>query len=76
MIMKIQKSFSVSRARSARFQMGSAISWITTISGFRLLCSGRVIGPLYEHGYFRALLIGESLLETLSLMMTSLVSES
>jgi len=37
--------------------------------------SGLVTGPLYDHGYLRALLVGGSLLEILGLMMMSLARE-
>lgn len=45
------------------------------MSGFLLLFSGIITGPLYDHGYLRTLLVCGSLLETLGLMMTSLARE-
>lgn len=53
----------------------SAITWIATTSGFLLLFSGLLSGPLYDRGYLRPLLVGGSLLEILGLMMTSLARE-
>ena len=42
------------------------------MSGFLLLFSGLITGPLYDHGYLRTLLVCGSFLETLGIMMTSL----
>ena len=45
------------------------------MSGFLLLFSGILTGPLYDHGYLRTMLVCGSILETLGLMMTSLAYE-
>lgn len=52
-------------------QSPSNISWIGSIQAFLLLLVGVVTGPLYDAGYFRALVITGSFLVVLGLMMTS-----
>ena len=53
----------------------SAISWIGSIQAFLLLLVGALTGPIYDAGYFRALLIGGSFLLVLGQMMLSLCHE-
>lgn len=50
----------------------SAISWIGSIQVFCLMSVGAVIGPLYDAGYCRALLVVGTLLVTLGFMFTSI----
>lgn len=50
----------------------SAISWIGSIQVFCLMSVGAVIGPLYDAGYCRALLVAGTLLVTLGFMLTSI----
>ncbi|RCI17198.1 hypothetical protein L249_1848 [Ophiocordyceps polyrhachis-furcata BCC 54312] len=53
-------------------ESSSNISWISTTCAFFVLSSGVVTGPLYDRGYYRALLLGGSLLQVFGLMMLSL----
>ncbi|KAF3023513.1 hypothetical protein E8E14_007443 [Neopestalotiopsis sp. 37M] len=53
----------------------SAISWIGSIQAFCLMSIGVFIGPLYDAGYFRALLFAGTFLVTLGFMMTSISTE-
>ncbi|KAF2268060.1 MFS general substrate transporter [Lojkania enalia] len=53
----------------------SAISWIGSIQAFLLLLVGALTGPLYDAGYFRALLICGSVMLVLGQMMLSLCHE-
>jgi len=50
----------------------SAISWIGSIQAFLLLLVGALTGPIYDAGYFRALLIVGSFMLVLGQMMLSL----
>ncbi|PSN67532.1 MFS general substrate transporter [Corynespora cassiicola Philippines] len=50
----------------------SAISWIGSIQAFLLLVVGAISGPIYDAGYFRALLLGGSFMLVLGQMMLSL----
>lgn len=50
----------------------SAISWIGSIQAFCLMSIGVFVGPLYDAGYFRALLYVGSFLVTFGFMMTSI----
>ncbi|KAL7794214.1 major facilitator superfamily domain-containing protein [Trichoderma ceciliae] len=49
----------------------SAISWIGSIQVFCLMSVGAVIGPLYDAGHCRALLVVGTLLVTLGFVFTS-----
>ncbi|KAH6608218.1 mfs monocarboxylate transporter [Trichoderma cornu-damae] len=49
----------------------SAISWIGSIQVFCLMAVGAAIGPLYDAGYCRALLVAGTLLVALGFMLTS-----
>lgn len=53
----------------------SAISWVGSIQAFLLLVVGAICGPLYDRGYFRALLIGGSFFLVFGQMMLSLCHE-
>ena len=53
----------------------SNISWIGSIQSFLLLIIGVVTGPLYDAGYFRALILTGSSLIAFGFMMTSLCSQ-
>ncbi|KAL2822231.1 putative MFS monocarboxylate transporter [Aspergillus cavernicola] len=53
----------------------SEISWISTVSGFLLLFSGIITGPMYDYGYLRPLVVAGSLLEVFGLMMVSLSTQ-
>ncbi|KJZ72135.1 hypothetical protein HIM_08400 [Hirsutella minnesotensis 3608] len=53
-------------------ESSSNISWIATTCAFFVLSAGTVTGPLYDRGYYRALLLGGSLLQVSGLMMLSL----
>ncbi|KAI9695393.1 MAG: hypothetical protein M1820_008648 [Bogoriella megaspora] len=57
------------------YKSSSEIAWISTTSGFLILFSGVVTGPLFDHGYHRQLLLCGSLLQVFGLMMTSLSKE-
>jgi MFS family permease len=58
-----------------RTSTSSAISWIGSIQAFLLLIVGMLTGPLYDAGYFRALLIFGSVMLVLGMMMLSLCRE-
>ncbi|KAF2000043.1 MFS general substrate transporter [Amniculicola lignicola CBS 123094] len=53
----------------------SSISWIGSIQAFLLLFVGALSGPIYDAGYFRALLITGSFLLVIGQMMLSLCHE-
>ncbi|KAK9781364.1 putative Major facilitator superfamily domain-containing protein [Seiridium cardinale] len=53
----------------------SAISWIGSMQAFCLMSIGVFVGPLYDAGYFRALLFSGSFLVTFGFMMTSISTE-
>lgn len=52
-------------------ESASAISWIGTVSTFLLIVSGIISGPLFDLGYFRAMLICGAMMETLSVFLMS-----
>ncbi|KAI0127071.1 major facilitator superfamily domain-containing protein [Xylariales sp. AK1849] len=52
----------------------STISWIGSIQSFCLMAIGVFIGPLYDAGYFRALLYTGTFLVTFGFFMTSISS--
>lgn len=56
-------------------QSPSNISWIGSIQAFLLLIIGVFTGPLYDAGYFRALITLGTFLIPFGFMMTSLCSE-
>lgn len=53
----------------------SAISWIGSIQGALLMMGGIFVGPLYDAGHFRQLLIVGNFLIVLGMFMTSLCTE-
>lgn len=53
----------------------SSISWIGSIQAFLLLMVGALTGPLYDAGYFRALLLFGSFMLVFGQMMLSLCTE-
>ncbi|KAJ6256444.1 hypothetical protein Dda_8945 [Drechslerella dactyloides] len=53
----------------------SNISWIGSIQAFLLMFIGVLTGPLYDKGYFRALLYTGSVTVTFGIMMTSLCTK-
>ena len=56
-------------------QSASTIAWIGTLQGSLLLIVGVLSGPLFDRGYFRALLIGAGLTLVFALMMLSLATD-
>lgn len=53
-------------------ETSSNISWIGSIQAYLLLVLGLVSGPIYDRGYFRALLLSGSFLVVFGFMMLSL----
>jgi MFS family permease len=53
----------------------SAIAWIGSIQSVLLLGGGLVTGPIYDMGYFRALLLGGSGLIVVGMFTTSVATE-
>lgn len=53
----------------------SSISWIGTVQGFFLIVSGIFVGPVFDHGYFRTLILIGTFLVVFGMMMTSLASQ-
>ena len=49
----------------------STISWISTTCALILLSAGIVTGPLYDGGFYTALLLSGSLLQVFGLMMVA-----
>ncbi|KAJ5690172.1 Major facilitator superfamily domain general substrate transporter [Penicillium macrosclerotiorum] len=50
----------------------SSISWIGTVQGFLLLMAGIIVGPIFDKGHLRPLLLLGTFLVVFGLMMTSL----
>ena len=50
----------------------AAISWIGSIQAFLLFLVGTLVGPIYDSGYVRSLLILGSFLSVFGLFMTSI----
>ncbi|QIW97691.1 hypothetical protein AMS68_003209 [Peltaster fructicola] len=50
----------------------SDISWIATISVFLLICGGIASGPLFDWGYFKAMLITGAIIEIVAVFLLSL----
>jgi MFS family permease len=57
---------------SALPESPSSISWIGSIQAYLLLLVGSGTGPLFDAGYFRALIISGSFLVVFGMMMTSI----
>ena len=53
----------------------SAVSWIGSIQSFLLFLVGTLVGPIYDSGYVRSLLIVGSFLSVFGLFMTSICHE-
>lgn len=53
----------------------SAISWIGSIQAFLLFLVGTLVGPIYDSGYVRSLLVVGSFLSVFGLFMTSVCQE-
>ncbi|GIK02396.1 hypothetical protein Aspvir_006449 [Aspergillus viridinutans] len=53
----------------------SSIAWIGSLQSFLLMLFGVVTGPLFDAGYFRALVIFGSVVLPFGLMMTSISSQ-
>ncbi|GES56889.1 major facilitator superfamily domain, general substrate transporter [Aspergillus terreus] len=53
----------------------SAIAWIGTVQSFLLIVCGVVSGPLFDLGYYRAMIAAGSTLSVLGIMMLSLAHE-
>lgn len=53
----------------------SNISWIGTFQAFLLVALSLLVGPIFDRGYFRTLIITGSFLTVFGLMMTSLATE-
>ncbi|GLB07710.1 hypothetical protein AtubIFM57258_003071 [Aspergillus tubingensis] len=53
----------------------SSIAWIGTVQSFLLLSLGPVVGPIFDRGYVKSLIIAGTFLVVFGLMMTSLSKE-
>lgn len=53
----------------------SSISWIGTVQGFLLFLVGVIVGPVFDRGYLKSLIIIGSFFVVFGLMMTSLSTE-
>ena len=53
----------------------SEISWIGTFQGFLLVALSLIVGPIFDRGYFRTLIITGAFLTVFGLMMTSLATQ-
>ncbi|KAF2471485.1 MFS general substrate transporter [Lindgomyces ingoldianus] len=58
-----------------RNKSSSDIAWISTAGAFVVLSAGIVTGPLYDHAYYRVLLLSGSLLQVFGMMMISISKE-
>ncbi|EME48913.1 hypothetical protein DOTSEDRAFT_162812 [Dothistroma septosporum NZE10] len=56
-------------------ESSSSISWIGAIQAFMVLIVGAFVGPIYDRGYFRALLLVGTFMIVFGHMMLSLCSE-
>ncbi len=54
------------------YETSSNISWIGSIQAFLLIFVGIFVGPLFDHGYFRSLILIGSFGVVFGMMMTSL----
>ena len=50
----------------------AAISWIGSIQAFLLFLVGTLVGPIYDSGYVRSLLVSGSFLSVFGLFITSI----
>ncbi|RYC55500.1 hypothetical protein CHU98_g10713 [Xylaria longipes] len=53
----------------------SDIAWISTTCAFILLSGGAITGPLYDRGFYPALLLAGSLLQVAGIMLLSLCTQ-
>ncbi|GLA42794.1 hypothetical protein AnigIFM63309_011527 [Aspergillus niger] len=53
----------------------SSIAWIGTVQSFLLLSMGIIVGPIFDRGYIKFLIIAGTFLIVFGLMMTSLSKE-
>ncbi|KAJ5646157.1 hypothetical protein N7490_002529 [Penicillium lividum] len=53
----------------------SSISWIGTVQGFLLFLVGVVVGPVFDRGYLKSLIVIGSFFVVFGLMMTSISTE-
>jgi len=53
----------------------SDISWIGTFQAFLLVCFSLVVGPIFDRGHFRTLIITGTFLTVFGLMMTSIATQ-
>ncbi|GKZ91604.1 hypothetical protein AnigIFM59636_004241 [Aspergillus niger] len=53
----------------------SSIAWIGTVQSFLLLSLGIIVGPIFDRGYIKFLIIAGTFLIVFGLMMTSLSKE-
>lgn len=53
----------------------SEISWIGTVQAFILVSASLVVGPVFDRGYFRTLVVTGTFLATFGMMMTSLADK-
>ncbi|KAK0385226.1 hypothetical protein NLU13_7703 [Sarocladium strictum] len=58
-----------------RAESSSAISWIGTFQAFLLVASSVVVGPLFDRGYFRPLIVCGTFLTVFGMMMVSLTDK-
>lgn len=53
----------------------SAISWVGTVASYLLIVTGVISGPLFDLGYYRAMLFGGAAASTFGTMMLSLSTQ-
>ncbi|KAI0201488.1 putative MFS monocarboxylate transporter [Astrocystis sublimbata] len=53
----------------------SSIAWISTTCAFIILSAGVITGPLYDNGFYRAILLFGSLLQVVGVMLLSLCTQ-
>jgi MFS family permease len=58
-----------------RSHSASEISWIGTVQGFILVIFGVISGPIFDRGYFRALIFVGSFLVVIGMLLTSFARE-
>ena len=55
-----------------RDKTSSEIAWISTTGAFIVLSAGIITGPLYDRGYYKALMFCGSIIQVFGMMMLSL----
>ena len=53
----------------------STIAWVGSVQGFILLLVGCLSGPIYDRGYFRALIVPGAFLTSFGMLMTSFATK-